>query len=126
MWDRAAFDGAAIKGASKGAARRVRQALPRKEQFTGGSACFGRYRGMKLWPAAVNEAGSLRQEDVIAALNHARIAEGPGGPVEMVPGQHDVRMNMYIAKAKNGRDRRNPGGPDESIVPSARSSAKDR
>ena len=28
----------------------------------------------------MNEAGSLRQEDVIAALDHARIAEGPGGP----------------------------------------------
>ena len=76
---------------------------PDKEQFTGGSACSGLYRGMKLWAAAVNEAGSLRQEDVIAALDHARIAEGPGGPAEMVPGQHHVRMNMYIAQAKNGR-----------------------
>src|SRR5216683_1908796 len=76
---------------------------PGKEQFTGGSACSGLYRGMKLWAAAVNEAGSLRQEDVIAALDHARIAEGPGGPAVMVPGQHHVRMNMYIAQAKNGR-----------------------
>src|ERR1700704_5103077 len=32
---------------------------PDKEQFTGGSACSGLYRGMKLWAAAVNEAGSL-------------------------------------------------------------------
>src|SRR5690348_6833272 len=76
---------------------------PGKEQFTGGSACSGLYRGMKLWATAVNEAGSLRQEDVIAALDHARIAEGPGGPAEIVPGQHHVRMNMYIAQAKNGR-----------------------
>jgi branched-chain amino acid transport system substrate-binding protein len=51
----------------------------------------------------VKEAGSLRQEDVIAALDHAKIAEGPGGPAEMVPGQHHVRMNMYIAQAKNGK-----------------------
>jgi Periplasmic binding protein domain len=58
---------------------------------------------MKLWAAAVNEARSLRQEDVIAALDHSRIEEGPGGPAEMVPGQHHVRMNMYIAQAKNGR-----------------------
>ena len=40
---------------------------------------------------------------MIAALDHAAIAEGPGGPAEMVPGQHHVRMNMYIAQARNGR-----------------------
>jgi branched-chain amino acid transport system substrate-binding protein len=96
---------------------------PGKEQFTGGSACSGLYRGMKLWAAAVNEAGSLRQEDVIATLDHARIAEGPGGPAEMVPGQHHVRMNMYIAQAKNGRfeivESLGAIDPDEAMVPSA-------
>jgi branched-chain amino acid transport system substrate-binding protein len=76
---------------------------PGQEQFTGGSACSGLYRGMKLWEAAVKEAGSLRQQDIIAALDHAEIAEGPGGPAEMVAGQHHVRMNMYIAQAKNGK-----------------------
>jgi branched-chain amino acid transport system substrate-binding protein len=50
----------------------------------------------------VKEAGSLQQEDVIKALDHAKIAEGPGGPAEMVPGQHHVRMNMYIAQASHG------------------------
>src|SRR5260370_7836883 len=60
------------------------------------------YRGLGLWAAAVKEAGSLKQEDVIKALDHAKIAEGPGGPAEMVPGQHHVRMNMYIAQANNG------------------------
>ena len=29
--------------------------------------------------------------------------QGPGGPAEMVPGQHHVRMNMYIAQATGGR-----------------------
>ena len=70
--------------------------------FTAGSACSGMYRGLKLWEAAVNEAGSLRQEDVVAALDHATIAEGPGGPAEMVPGQHHLRLNMYIAQAQTG------------------------
>jgi hypothetical protein len=32
----------------------------------------------------------------------AKIAQGPGGPAEMVPGQHHVRMNMYIARVKSG------------------------
>ena len=75
---------------------------PGNAKFTAGSACSGLYRGLKLWEAAVKEAGSLKQEDVIKALDHAKIAEGPGGPAEMVPGQHHVRMNMYIAQAHNG------------------------
>ena len=75
---------------------------PGSAKFTAGSACSGLYRGLRLWEAAVKEAGSLKQEDVIKALDHAKIAEGPGGPAEMVPGQHHVRMNMYIAQAKNG------------------------
>jgi ABC-type branched-subunit amino acid transport system substrate-binding protein len=75
---------------------------PGDAKFTAGSACSGLYRGLKLWEAAVREAGSLRQDDVIKALDHATIAEGPGGAAEMVPGQHHVRMNMYIAQASNG------------------------
>src|SRR6266536_1333028 len=75
---------------------------PGNAKFTAGSACSGMYRGLKLWEAAVKEAGSLEQEDVIKALDHATIPEGPGGPAEMVPGQHHVRMNMYIAQARNG------------------------
>jgi len=75
---------------------------PGDAKFTAGSACSGLYRGLKFWEAAVKEAGSLEQEEVIKALDHAKIAEGPGGPAEMVPGQHHVRMNMYIAQAKNG------------------------
>jgi ABC-type branched-subunit amino acid transport system substrate-binding protein len=76
---------------------------PGDAQFTGGSACSGLYRGLRLWAAAVEEAGSLVQEDVIAALDHAAIPEGPGGPAAVVPGQHHVRMNMYIAQARGGR-----------------------
>src|SRR5690242_2603795 len=82
--------------------RRYDERYPGSAKFTAGSACSGLYRGLKLWEAAVNEAGSLEQEDVIKALDHAKIAEGPGGPAEMVPGQHHVRMNMYIAQANNG------------------------
>jgi branched-chain amino acid transport system substrate-binding protein len=35
-------------------------------------------------------------EAVNRALDHTRIAEGPGGSIEMVPGQHHVRMNMNM------------------------------
>ncbi len=75
---------------------------PGDAKFTGGSGCSGLYRGLRLWAAAVTEAGSLVQEDVIAALDHASIAEGPGGPAAVVPGQHHVRMHMYIAQARGG------------------------
>ncbi|HET6174500.1 MAG TPA: substrate-binding protein [Gaiellales bacterium] len=76
---------------------------PGDAQFTGGSGCSGLYRGLRLWATAVEEAGSLEQADVIAALDRAQIAECPGGPAAMVPGQHHARMNMYIAQARNGR-----------------------
>jgi len=39
---------------------------------------------------------------VLEALDHAKIAEGPGGPAEMVPRQHHLRMNMYIAQVSDG------------------------
>jgi urea transport system substrate-binding protein len=96
---------------------------PGGAKFTAGSACSGLYRGLRFWAAAVTEAGSLDQAKVIAALDHARIAEGPGGPAAMVPGQHHVRMNMYIAQARGGRFEivRNLGAidPDEALVGAA-------
>ena len=72
-------------------------------RFTAGSACTGLYRGLKLWEAAVRAAGTVQQDAVIRALDTARIAEGPGGAAEMVPGQHHLRLNMYIAQAQGGR-----------------------
>ncbi len=76
---------------------------PGDAMFTGGSACSGLYRGLRLWAAAVTEAGSLDQDDVVAALDRTSIADGPGGPAAMVPGQHHARMNMYIARCRAGR-----------------------
>ena len=93
---------------------------PGAAQFTGGSACSGLYRGIRLWAAAVTEAGSLTQADVIAALDHAEIADGPGGPAQMVPGQHHLRLNMYIAQARAGRfeivERLGAIDPQEQLV----------
>ena len=93
---------------------------PGSAMFTAGSACSGMYRGLRLWEAAVREAGSVDQEDVIGALDHAKIAVGPGGPAEMVPGQHHVRMNMYIAQVRDGAIKIVKGlgviDPDEQTV----------
>src|SRR6476469_9556877 len=38
--------------------------------FTAGRECSGMYRGLQLWASAVNEAGSLNQDDVVKALDH--------------------------------------------------------
>ena len=70
--------------------------------FTAGSACSGMYRASSSGRPPSTRPARSNQDDVIAALDHAQIAEGPGGPAEMVPGQHHVRMNMYIAQARGG------------------------
>ena len=57
---------------------------------------------LKLWEAAVKEAGKVDRDAVAAAFDHAKIAEGPGGPAEMVPGQRHCKMKMYTAVAKGG------------------------
>jgi branched-chain amino acid transport system substrate-binding protein len=76
--------------------------FPGAPKFSAGSASTGMYRGLKLWEAAVREANTLDQDAVIKALDHARLTDGPGGPAAMVPGQHHLRLNMYIAQVRKG------------------------
>jgi ABC-type branched-subunit amino acid transport system substrate-binding protein len=76
--------------------------FPGKILLTAGTAATGMYRGLKLWEVAVKEAGNLDREHVAAALDHAKISEGPGGPAEMVPGKRHCRLNIYTAVVKNG------------------------
>ncbi len=94
--------------------------FPGSAKLTSGSGCTGHYRALKLWEAAVKEAGTVERDAVIRALDHARIAEGPGGPAEMAPGQHHVRMNMYIAQAQGGQFRvvkhLGPIDPNERVL----------
>jgi urea transport system substrate-binding protein len=101
---------------------------PGSSMFTAGSASTGMYRGLRFWEAAVKEAGSLNQDAVIKALDHAKIAAGPGGPAEMVPGQHHTRLNMYIAQASNGIFNvvKNLGviEPNEKVVPASQAAAR--
>jgi ABC-type branched-subunit amino acid transport system substrate-binding protein len=107
---------------------RYNKLFPGSSMFTAGSASTGMYRGLKFWEAAVKEAGSLNQDAVVKALDHAKIAAGPGGPAEMVPGQHHARMNMYIAQANNGAFKvvKNLGviEPKESVVPASHAASR--
>jgi len=76
--------------------------FPGKIVFAAWSAPTGMYRGLGLWEAAVKEAGKVDRDAVAAALDHAKVSEGPGGPAEMVPGKRHCKMKMYTAVAKNG------------------------
>ncbi len=72
--------------------------------FTGGSACSGLYRGLRLWAAAVTEAGSLdsgrrRSRRWITP----RSTRGRVAPQRWCPASITLRLNMYIAQARNGR-----------------------
>jgi branched-chain amino acid transport system substrate-binding protein len=78
------------------------KAFPGKILFAAGSAATGMYRGLKLWEAAVKEAGKVDREAVAATLDHAKIETGPGGPAEMVSGKRHAKMRMYTAVAKGG------------------------
>jgi branched-chain amino acid transport system substrate-binding protein len=78
------------------------KAFPGKIVFAAGSAATGMYRGLGLWEAAVKEAAKVDRDAVAAALDHAKVSEGPGGPAEMVPGKRHCKMKMYTAVAKNG------------------------
>jgi len=88
---------------SRALLQRYNERFPGSAQLTSGSGCTGHYRALKLWEAAVKEAGTVERDAVIRALDHARLGEGPGGPAQMVAGQHHVRMNMYIAQAQAGK-----------------------
>src|SRR5262249_61477244 len=48
---------------------------PGEAKFGAGSGCSGLYRGLRLWAAAVTEAGSLDQDDVVAALDHSQLSD---------------------------------------------------
>ena len=83
--------------------QRYNARFPGSAMLTSGSGCTGHYRALKLWEAAVREAGTVERDAVIRALDHARIAKGLGGPAEMAPGQHHVRLNMFVAQAQGGQ-----------------------
>lgn len=74
-----------------------------KNPLSAAGGSTGTYRAVKLWEAAAKEAGSVARDAVAAALDHAKISEGPGGGAEMVPGTRHVKMNMYTAVAKGGK-----------------------
>jgi branched-chain amino acid transport system substrate-binding protein len=59
------------------------------------------YRGIRFYEAAVKATnGDLAREAVSDALDKAKLAQGPGGAAEMVPGKMHCKMSMYIGQCK--------------------------
>src|SRR5947199_1770861 len=58
---------------SRGLLEQYERLYPGDAKFTGGGACAGLYRGLTLWAAAVKQAGTPEHDDVIKALDHAKI-----------------------------------------------------
>ena len=75
---------------------------PGSAMFTAGSACSGMYRGLRLWEAAVTEAGSLNQDDVD---HRARPRQDRAGPRR--PGRDGARpaprADEHVHRSVRGR-----------------------
>ncbi len=56
----------------------------------------GAYRGIQLWAAAVEAAGSLDLADVEEAMDGVSTDRAPGGPAEMVPGTRHCRVPTHV------------------------------
>ena len=56
------------------------------------------WNAVHIWAAAVERAGTTENEAVIAALESGLSFEGPNGTVEMQPGSHHLKQNIYIVR----------------------------
>jgi urea transport system substrate-binding protein len=56
------------------------------------------YRGIYLWKAAVEKAGSTKLDKVNAAINGASYKRLIGGPARMIPGSRHCQLTMYLGE----------------------------
>jgi urea transport system substrate-binding protein len=56
------------------------------------------YRGIYLWKAAVEKAGSTKLNDVNKAMNTASYKKLIGGPARFVPGTRHCQLTMYLGE----------------------------
>jgi branched-chain amino acid transport system substrate-binding protein len=59
------------------------------------------YDGVMLWANAVEKAGSVEPEKVIAALESGLVIDAPGGKVTMDPKTHHTIRPTYLARPKD-------------------------
>lgn len=56
------------------------------------------WNAFHLWAEAVQKAGTIRTDNVIATLESGLSFDGPNGKVSLRPCSHHLRQNMYIAR----------------------------
>ena len=56
------------------------------------------WNAVHLWAEAVQKAGTIKMDDVIAALESGLSFAGPNGKVTLRPCSHHLRQNIYIAR----------------------------
>ena len=88
---------------SRALLQRYDERFPGSAKFTAGSACSGHVPRPEALGGRRQRGGLARPGRRGRGPRPRDDRRGPGGPAEMVPGQHHVRMNMYIAQARNGK-----------------------
>jgi branched-chain amino acid transport system substrate-binding protein len=61
------------------------------------------WNAIHLWVKAVQKAGTINTDDVIATLERGLSYEAPNGQVTLRPRSHHLRQNMYIARGNRQR-----------------------
>ncbi|MFH1985276.1 MAG: ABC transporter substrate-binding protein [Pseudomonadota bacterium] len=61
------------------------------------------WNAVHLWAEAVQKAGTVKTDDVIAALESGLSFDGPNGNVTLRPRSHHLRQNIYIARGNRQR-----------------------
>jgi urea transport system substrate-binding protein len=56
------------------------------------------YRGIHMWKAAVEKAGSTDLTEVNDAMDSIAVEKLIGGPARMVPGTRHCELSMYLAE----------------------------
>lgn len=61
------------------------------------------YNAVNMWKKAVELAGSLDRDAVVAALETGIAFDGPGGPMKIDPTTHHAVMSTVIAEIRGGK-----------------------
>jgi len=75
-----------------------KKANPEGPPITAAGGATGAYRGVQLWAAAVEEAGTTDPAEVEAFLDSATTDRSPGGPVRMVAETRHAAIPTYIGR----------------------------
>lgn len=75
-----------------------KKAYPKGPPITAAGGSTGAYRGIELWAAAVEKAGTTDPAKVEKFLDSASTDRAPGGPVRMVAGTRHAAIPTYIGR----------------------------